>query len=76
MVCLGVSFNEALKNGESVLLAFKALARLRESSVIESADFEEALRLLETSKASVRLAEDNARRRKQGKVTQVFDILR
>lgn len=58
------------------LFLFQALARLRESGTIESTDFEEALRLLEASKASVRAAEESAKKKRQDKVTQVFEILR
>ncbi|KAL8270139.1 hypothetical protein Esti_005938 [Eimeria stiedai] len=59
-----------------VLRLSQALARLRESTLVEVTDFEEALRLLESSKASVRNAEENAKKKKFDKVTQVFEILR
>ncbi|KAL8428461.1 hypothetical protein Efla_003277 [Eimeria flavescens] len=59
-----------------VLRLSQALARLRESPIIETTDFEEALRLMESSKASVRTAEENAKTRKFDRVTQVFEILK
>ncbi|OEH76189.1 DNA replication licensing factor [Cyclospora cayetanensis] len=54
----------------------QALARLRQSWVVETPDFEEALRLFESSKASVRVAEEAAKKKRKDTVSHVFEILR
>ncbi|CDI81658.1 DNA replication licensing factor, putative [Eimeria acervulina] len=55
----------------------QALARLRQSWLVETADFEEALRLLQSSAASVSAAEEKSRhKRKADTVSVVFDLLR
>ncbi|KFG62358.1 putative DNA replication licensing factor Mcm7 [Toxoplasma gondii RUB] len=54
----------------------QALACLRFSDWVEGPDFEEALRLMEASKESVRVAEEGRRRRKQDRASLAFEILK
>ncbi|CBZ54682.1 putative DNA replication licensing factor [Neospora caninum Liverpool] len=59
-----------------ILRLAQALACLRFSDWVEAPDFEEALRLMEASKESVRVAEEGRRRRKQDRASLAFEILK
>ncbi|SOV12822.1 DNA replication licensing factor MCM7, putative [Plasmodium sp. gorilla clade G2] len=58
----------------AILRISQALARLRDSDVIETADFEEAIRLTEQSKASVSLQTEKRRRRDIS--TEIMNIIK
>ncbi|KYO01220.1 putative DNA replication licensing factor MCM7 [Plasmodium gaboni] len=58
----------------AILRISQALARLRDSDVIETADFEEAIRLTEQSKASVSLQTEKRRRRDVS--TEIMNIIK
>ncbi|SOV75010.1 DNA replication licensing factor MCM7, putative [Plasmodium sp. gorilla clade G3] len=58
----------------AILRISQALARLRDSDVIETADFEEAIRLTEQSKASVSLQTE--KRRRKDVSTEIMNIIK
>ncbi|PFH37159.1 putative DNA replication licensing factor Mcm7 [Besnoitia besnoiti] len=59
-----------------ILRLAQALACLRFSEWVEAPDFEEALRLMEASKESVRIAEEGRRRKKQDRASLAFELLK
>ncbi|GAB64395.1 DNA replication licensing factor MCM7 [Plasmodium cynomolgi strain B] len=58
----------------AILRISQALARLRDSDVIETADFEEAIRLTEQSKASV--SQQTEKRRRKDSSTEIMNIIK
>uniref|UniRef100_A0A8C9GT27 DNA helicase n=1 Tax=Piliocolobus tephrosceles TaxID=591936 RepID=A0A8C9GT27_9PRIM len=58
----------------AILRISQALARLRDSDVIETPDFEEAIRLTESSKASVSLQTEKKRRKDAS--TEIMNIIK
>ncbi|SBS89218.1 DNA replication licensing factor MCM7, putative (MCM7) [Plasmodium ovale curtisi] len=58
----------------AILRISQALARVRDSDIIETPDFEEAIRLTEQSKASVSLQTE--KRRKKDSSTEIMNIIK
>lgn len=58
----------------AILRISQALARLRDSDIIETADFEEAIRLTEQSKATVQMQTEKRRRKEPS--TEIMNIIK